>query len=303
MGSTLNEAVVEDLLRVWFAAQDEGEAEPEIDELALLARVHAGEASAQEMKDATQLLGSSPEWAEVMVTLQDLVARGVVAPETRPRPAERAPEPAPATDDAEVVELGSRRRSPWSHAATAALAAAAAVLIVLAVPRGGEAPPGGEPAAPGATPEALGGELIPKGYIDQLHVAVQRGPNRFTVNPGDPLKTGDIIGLFYSTDSPGHLAIVHLDEQRVVTPLYPGIGKASAQIRPGDKVALPDSAVLEEGEGCEWFIAVFSDEPIALESLGNSLRQSASFTRADPACKLRASVDGARSIQVFEIKR
>ena len=88
-----------------------------------------------------------------------------------------------------------------------------------------------------------------------LEVAVERGGQARRVEPGDTLRTGDRIGLFYTAHMPGHLHVLYVG--RGIDVFLP-----SKPIAEGERVALPAGGELTEGTGCEYIVAFFSKDAI-----------------------------------------
>jgi len=181
------------------------------------------------------------------------------------------------------------RRAWYRRPMTAVLAAAALVLLVLGIGL-----------LPDTAPHDPDRGLTLKGPEDLLAVAVQRGDRRFTAQPGDRLLPGDRIGLFYTAAADGYLLVLHLDEQGQRTLLFPAGGTRSGRISAGAAVPLPDGGVVEDGSGCEFLIAVFSEQPLAAAELN---RQLAAAERSGPGCRLRVDLPDARTVHVFPVPR
>jgi hypothetical protein len=144
-------------------------------------------------------------------------------------------------------------------------------------------------------------ELAVKGSGDYaLELAVERGGRRFVLEPSGELLPDDRVGFFYSAPRAGHLAIVHRDEAGQAAIMFPaGAGAGvSAQIFQGREVALPDVALIERGSGCEWFVAIFSESPLALADL--LARVSSAPVGAE--CRLEVRIVGASSIHVLPVR-
>ena len=252
--------------------------EAECAELEVVALALEGLADEEEHARAVGHLDACPDCAAAVEQLGGLARRA-------------------AADEADTKE-GSATviRLPWYRcpAALALAAAASALLVVtagllLTPPQGVE-----RDTAPGAG-------MVPKGGGDQLAVAVQRGTHRFTARPGDRLLEGDRIGLFYSAAEDGHLAVIHLDQSGATTLLFPAGRESSAAIRAGTEQPLPDGGVVEGGAGCEWLIAVFSEQPLALPAMTGPI---AAAGRAGPGCgSLRIEIPDARRVRVFPVQR
>jgi hypothetical protein len=141
-----------------------------------------------------------------------------------------------------------------------------------------------------------------KGSADTLHVAVQRGSYASIVKPLDQLMTEDKLGFFYSAEEAGYLAIFSRDSSGNVALLYPAGDVSSASILKGHKVPLTDGAIVGEGVGCEWLIAVFSEKAMNIDILKQTLAKAENMDDAD-ACRLDVMIPQARSVRVFPVKR
>jgi hypothetical protein len=142
--------------------------------------------------------------------------------------------------------------------------------------------------------------LTPKGMDDRVEVAAQRGPDRFRLGANERLAAGDRLGFFYSAERPGHLMLLAVDEEGTVTTLHPGQGELSAPIQAGQDVSLPDGAVADEGRGCEWIVAVFSDRPLTVRDVHQRIQ---SAPRGTTDCTLEPRILDARSVRVLPLRR
>ena len=138
--------------------------------------------------------------------------------------------------------------------------------------------------------------LTVKGGSDEIFVAVKRGSSQFTLDPRGQLSVGDHIGLFYSAQKTGYLAAFGLDSESKVTRLYPLEGDMSSPIAAGEVTSLPGGALVNEGKGCEWIVAVFSDRPMSLDVLNKAVETS---KRLRENCGLEIAVEEARTVSVF----
>jgi hypothetical protein len=139
-----------------------------------------------------------------------------------------------------------------------------------------------------------------KGPADRLQIAVRRNGARFTAQPMSRLVEGDRLGMFYSADRPGYLAVFDIDGDGKVTPLYPSGRDQSAPIPPGEAVPLKDGAVVRDGRGCEWIAAVFSNQPLDMARLEESLGHA---ERRVETCGLTADIPEARQVRILPFKR
>jgi hypothetical protein len=247
-------------LEAILRAHHHTEADPGASGLAMVALAHSGTADEKQNNAAAEALRAQPELAETLLALSSLEARGIVPPLARGR------------------FFNSRKL-------TAVGFAVAAAIVVFSW-------------SPIRPPES--NTLSPKGGVEELALAVERGGQRFTARPGDRLVTGDRLGLFYSAPEPGFLAIVHRDQKANVTALFPARAAKSAAIDAGLHIAAPDGAVVEEGTGCEWFIAVFSAQPLRIAELSQIISKTST---AGEGCDLPVDVAGTRAVRVFAVQR
>ena len=145
-------------------------------------------------------------------------------------------------------------------------------------------------------------DLVIKGGGDALYAAVRRGASKFALRPLDTLLTGDELGLFYSTEKEGCLAVFSRDAAGETDLLYPLDGSTSKRVVKGVKVPLSDGARVSDGTGCEWIVAVFSDEPIPLDNIAAAVKAGRVDSTSD-SCGLRITVAQARSVRVLPVKR
>jgi hypothetical protein len=143
--------------------------------------------------------------------------------------------------------------------------------------------------------------LVPKGTW-QLHVAAERSGHTFRVQDGSILQTGDQLGFFYTAERPGYLMILYADEEGEIVRLFPALKPQSAIAAEGKNIRIPDGAELSPGEGCEWVLGLFSDQPFtgdqAREAVGRMLGER-------KGCRLDASSAKLHGvgIQVIQVNR
>ncbi|MFT7622805.1 MAG: hypothetical protein ACI9WU_001980 [Myxococcota bacterium] len=278
MTDTLSQQRLETLLADRYASLA---AEPDCDRLEDLSMLLSGHSDESLTADMTGHLQSCDPCSATVIA--HATAGGMDRTARPERTIERAPRI-------------SAWRSRLQGAAVGALVAALAFLV-LRPPARELAPPAQELAPPAST-------LVPKvahaPATDRLSVAVKRDEQRWRLVPGERLIAGDTIALFYSTDSAGHLTVVHVDSAGEPTLLAPA-GEANAMAMDvGRDVMLADGGVLEDGEGCEWFVAVFSDEPLSVGAVERAVRDA---ERDDDACVLNAEVPGARALVNLPVRR
>ncbi len=175
--------------------------------------------------------------------------------------------------------LRARLRQPVLFVAAGA---AAAVAIVLAV-----------------SPRVLESHLVQKG-APQFHVAVERDGHVFRANEGVALRSGDRLGFFYTAGSPAFLAIVYVDESQEVVRLHPTDDAFSAPVSPGNGVRLPNGAVINDGRGCEWVVALFSHERLDERGVVSAVKRMVA-TRS--GCELGRSGLTGVTVQSLGVRR
>ncbi len=236
---------------------------PEVcDELEQIALVLEGVADPLQTRLAHEHLQSCGECASAVMLLSGALSQGELDP---PAPTRIQPRSAIA------------RPAVW--------AAAAAVVISFAAFFFWQQTEQGDQGIPST--------MAIKGETDQLSIAVQRGTSRFVVQPGDRLVTGDQLGLFYSAETPGYLAVFCVDANSETALLFPNQGTLSESIAQGTEVPLPDGAYVAEGSGTEWIVAVFSDQPMIIDELEGQI-QRAHASRGDQSFEL--DLPGARTV-------
>lgn len=150
------------------------------------------------------------------------------------------------------------------------------------------------------TREEAPSTMSPKGDADRLIVAVDRAGRQFRAQPGQVLMQEDRLGFFYSTERAGYVAVFARDSGGMVTIIHPVPGEQSAPVERGREIPLSGGAVADVGSGCEWAVAVFSDEPLDLARLKDDIRQGSTEAQQ---CTLKVNVSGARSISVVPFLR
>ena len=152
-------------------------------------------------------------------------------------------------ENAPTARPGHRRPlRRWGILAAAGLAAAAAAVVML------------QPTT--TLSPSLAPALNPKGAPSfRLHVAVQRQGRISRMEAGEYVTSGDRLGFFYSVAQPGHLRIQYVQSDRVVKTVFPAPGSTD-RIDPAHEGGLPVGLALDEGSGCEWVIAIYSDSSV-----------------------------------------
>ena len=144
--------------------------------------------------------------------------------------------------------------------------------------------------------------MSPKSSADRLFVVAKRGESEFRLNPLNGLKRNDSIGLFYSAEEPGYLMILNIDNSGQVAPLYPIGSQTSGRMDSGIHVPLPVEGTVEEGDGCEWIVAVFSDTPLEIEDVAAQLKRS-ERSSVENKCRLEPDIRRTRTVRVLSVTR
>ena len=240
-----------------------------------IARVIAGESSPEEMRAADAHLAACDDCRRAVLSLGRLTATG---------------DAAPLCDPEVYWTTGSRPGHAWSVCAKTRLIASAAAAIALVCGAFFLGWPNDDNVADAP------GKLNIKGAEDALSVAVERQGTLHTLRPQGQLEVGDRIGLFYSAKQDGYLSVLALDHKGAVTRIYPSKGSKSAFVSKADRTSLFTGALVQEGKGCEWLVAVFSDKPLELDALERAVRKA---NHADRSCGLALEVVGARTVFIL----
>ena len=244
------------------------------DEMEHVAVVMSGVGDARQIELANEHLRSCESCSRALLELNGLTAQGVIEPI---RPAKKKKRFS--------ISIGkSWTLNQWL------LPAAAAVFLLLVGTLGLMRMLG--------QPEGAG--LVLKGTGDKIHLAVQRASSNFRLKKGDKILSGDKLGLFYTAEASGFLAIFSLNAKGQTEVLFPTDGNMSAHVEAASQKALSDGAIVDEGSGCEWIIGVFSDEPLPLRKMEAFIRD-AQFN--NQTCSLALEIPGARRTDVFEFMR
>ncbi len=158
----------------------------------------------------------------------------------------------------------------WRTITSVAVAAAAMIAIVLVwgtgvLDRGEEQ---------GRTPA----QFRPKsGY--KLHLAIDRGGERFTAAVDQVFEPNDVIGFFYTAPKATWPVILHGDGQGKITRIFPA--DKPVRLPAGVEQPLPVTVVVEQGRDCEWIAAFFDDRAPQLRVLERAFRQMIKQRRAE----------------------
>jgi hypothetical protein len=225
--------------------------------LHLLRRLRAGELSAEQAKNEQNHLTSCSSCQSRMAQLdaEDRTVREVL-PFTRF--AEGVARRAAAASDSGSNVVGIlnakwRRRVPMIGLALAACLALAVV-----------------------TPTLFRKPTRTKGGSDlELFVGGPGSSHRVALGEAQ-LQKGDGVMLEYDAGDHRYVAVLSIDEQGQVTPLFPQQG-ASLQAERGGPQKLPQSVVFD-GAGRERLVAIFSDSPLQMDELVQTAKSQ--FARA-----------------------
>ncbi|MBN2804470.1 MAG: DUF4384 domain-containing protein [Deltaproteobacteria bacterium] len=147
---------------------------------------------------------------------------------------------------------------------------------------------------------AVNPQMIPKGNIDSIRVAVQRGNYQFELSPMDEVETGDALGFFYSSPKEGYLFLYSVDAQKNITRLFPAEESDSARLKSGTNVSLKNGAVVTDGKNCEWLAGAVFDSPVVPADVLGQLQNA----KIDiDTCTLKVNFNKARTIYVMPLTR
>jgi hypothetical protein len=143
--------------------------------------------------------------------------------------------------------LSWQRPGPW-----AVLACAACIALAFVIPR----------ALPSAGVRTKGGPRI--GFYVKRGEQVVRGMS------GEKVHKGEQLRFTYSSDAATHLGLIYHDASAATT-YYP-LDAHAAAVKPGRDVALDFAVELDAELGVERVVALFCDDPIALEPVRAALQ-------------------------------
>ncbi len=288
-----------------------GETLPVHEDLEAVAVASLGLASAPQREHAVAVLRANP--GGLLEALVD--PRPGEEPEWAPLPV--APEPAVATPQPKRAwwEALADWLGRWQTSVAWGVAFASSVLLLVAAVQLWRGTGDAGEAAGGHTPDIrrLGGPTdAPPGLLaqrvvgDSLSVLVDR-PNAagelrsLAAVSGQRLEDADQLRLSYSAKRSGRLSLVWVDGAGSVTVLRPGELAPSAEISAGEDRPLEPALRVTPGTGCEWLVAVFSDQPLQPEYLTLALQHA---PRPAEACSLElADLPGARHVEVMAFRR
>jgi hypothetical protein len=179
----------------------------------------------------------------------------------------------------------SRPRSIWAIASVGLAAAAALVLVA----RPGTIDVGTTPDSPSnVTP----GPNNLKGSWAGVRIGGADGRDQWSAQADklERLAPGDRLRLGYRVDAPRFFVAVAIDQDGVVTPLYPEAGSSLAAAPSRQPTYLAGSVELT-GQGLERVYLLFAERPFAVSSVTSALR--AAFEKAGALTALSpTSLDG-----------
>lgn len=156
--------------------------------------------------------------------------------------------------------------------------------------------------APTAHAAPTGPALLAKGAWS-MHVGVRRGESTFRATPGDILRSGDQLGLFYSAARGGHLMVLYVDDAGEVVRIVPARESRSLAVSAGAELPLPDSAVVGPGEGCEYIVGVFAREPFGFDRARQVTRTCLDSLGGEGSCRSSELQYEATDVIVHAVRR
>lgn len=265
----IDEQLVQTLLKQRYVSQ----ADVDCCDMDALAMVHSGLADAQQSEQARRHLQSCRQCQEASMLLSGLLGGASIAPATAQRYA---------------LWPGAWLQNMWRQNGFT-LAAALATVLVLSV--GTYTHFAAQPASD---------VLVLKGQGDQLAVAVSRAGRKFALRPFDKVEAGDQLGFFYTAAKPGYFGLVAVDRRGDRSILLPTPGEALRKIDAATQKPLLDGAIVEQGTGCEWLLAVFANEAFGQQELEQALQP---LRLHEKDCRAEIEIEWARTIVVFPLRR
>lgn len=83
---------------------------------------------------------------------------------------------------------------------------------------------------------------------------------------------GERIQFTYSCGGERYFMLMSVDTSGAVSVFYPEKGDSSIAVEPGNDLPLPNSIVLDDYIGKEWYVAVFSAHPLSAVAVTGKLR-------------------------------
>jgi hypothetical protein len=173
----------------------------------------------------------------------------------------------PGASRPEVQWRARPRRRFALYTVMSGLAAAAALVLVVSLPRAHRDGDAGHPARNNI-----------KGGARLALVRIGGGePREASASGVESLRPGESLRLGYRTPDPAFVAVLSIDDAGVVTPLYPEHGPSLPAAPSAQPTFLPDSIELT-GHGRERVYLVLTDQPLGIEQLAAAVKGT--FARA-----------------------
>lgn len=102
----------------------------------------------------------------------------------------------------------------------------------------------------------------------------QRGTEVTRGRSGDTFKEGDALRFLVTSNSAGHFFLIGIEPTGKISAYFPFEGSRSAPWPGGNEVPLPGSLVLDASQGTEYFLGIFSREPVELEQVRLAIQES-----------------------------
>ena len=150
----------------------------------------------------------------------------------------------------------ARHRRPWRWLAAATTVACALGAVWVGVMPDGDRDVAGDRA---------------KGTAIAFYV--QRGGEVTPGVSGARYRTGDALRFTISTGTTGFFLLVGIDQLGEVSAYHPFAGERSAPQRAGVGIPLPGSLVLDDSTDAEFFLGIFSRDPIEVSSVRAAVAQ------------------------------
>jgi hypothetical protein len=112
------------------------------------------------------------------------------------------------------------------------------------------------------------------------------------------LSAGERVRIGYRPDGHRYLASVSVDEQGVVTPLYPERG-TSLEVEPGGELRYLPESLEFYGRGAERVIVVLSDEPLSMDRVMAAARAAYDEANGDVVRMRELKVPGQKFHQLL----
>lgn len=111
--------------------------------------------------------------------------------------------------------------------------------------------------------------------IDVRIAAGEDGPQRTAAEEAaEPLGPGERVRIGYETSAFAYVAVVSVDAQGVVSPLYPERGESLPVAGSNAGMTYLPGSLEFTGEGAEKVYVVFSDEPLPMELIGHAAERA-----------------------------